>query len=251
MLLHEDTYRHQAALADYCRTGQYNAIPGVREQHVGQYRRLVYNVVDDMLQSAYPLTRHLLSTREWNAMVKEFFSNHPCQSPQVWYMPRELYQYMTQKGHRLLRKYAFLQELLWLEWLEVELFMMEDRPTAYTTIGDLTTDPLVLNPEYALQQFVYPVHLKPAKEITAADKGQYFLALFRKPDSGEVTFMNLSPALVAMLELLQEGPQTMDALVRQCCAAWQLPVTADLLAAAKAFFTQALESRLIIGFKNH
>ncbi|HEU4554643.1 MAG TPA: putative DNA-binding domain-containing protein [Chitinophaga sp.] len=245
----ETTFRHQSALAEYCRTGKYQAIPGVRGQHVTHYRRLVYNVVDDMLQSAYPLTHNLLTTREWNALVQEFFASHPCQSPQVWYMPRELYEYLSSKAHKLEKKYPFLLELLWLEWLEVQLFMMEDRPAAYTTIGHIDTDPLVLNPEYHLQHFEYPVHLKNAKQLTAADKGDYFLVLFRKPDSGEVTFMNLWPALVAMLEILQESPQTMPALVQQCCAAWQLPVTPEVEAAARDFVSQALNTRLIIGFK--
>jgi hypothetical protein len=249
MQLLETTYRHQAALAGYCRTGLYNAIPGVRTKHVSQYRRLVYNVVDDMLQSAYPLTHHLLTAKEWKALVQEFFSSHACQSPQVWYMPKELYQYLLQTEHALLKKYPFLQELLWLEWLEVELYMMEDKQAEYTAAGNLLTDPLVLNPEHQLQHFQYPVHLKNARQITPPDKGDYFLVLFRKPDSGDVAFINLSPALVSMLELLQEGPQYLETLIQQSCAAWQLPVTAEIRAASQAFCTQALENQLILGFK--
>ena len=74
--LNKDTRHYQASLADYCRTGDYQAIPGVKTAHVHQYRRLVYNVVDDMLQSAYPLTRGLLTEEEWNELVQEFFSGH-------------------------------------------------------------------------------------------------------------------------------------------------------------------------------
>ncbi|GAA0564920.1 HvfC/BufC N-terminal domain-containing protein [Chitinophaga japonensis] len=249
MPLSDLTRRHQSALASYCRTGQYNAIPGVHAGHVTHYRRLVYNVVDDMLQSAYPLTHHLLKAKEWKALVQEFFSNHPCQSPQVWYMPGELYQYMLQVQHPLLQQYDCLQELLWLEWTEVELFMMEDRPVEYTPDGDLLTDALVLNPEHRLQRFRYPVHLKPARQITANDQGDYFLVLYRKPDTGEVSFLNLSPVLAHMLELLAEGPQPVSELIRQSCAAWQLPLTPDIEAAGSAFFSQALESGLIPGFK--
>lgn len=247
------THHHQSSLAAYCRTGRYTEIPGVHNGHVTHYRRLVYNVVDDMLQSAYPLTHHLLSAKQWTAMVQDFFSHHPCQSPQVWYMPRELYEYLIEAQHPLLEKYPFLSELLWFEWLEVELFMMEDRPASYTASGNINTDALVLNPEHQLQHFHYPVHLKPAKQIKAADKGDHFLALFRKPDNGEVAFMHLSPVLVTLLELLQEGPQGMDTLVEQACAAWQLPVNEEIREAAAAFFAQALENRLILGFdiKSH
>jgi hypothetical protein len=187
------THRYQSALAAYCRTGRYKDLPGVRTRHVNHYRRLVFNVVEDMLRSAYPLTHHLLSGREWKAMVQDFFAHHPCQSPQVWYMPKELYEYLLQKEHALLRKYPFLSELLWLEWLEVELFMMEDRPASYIAAGDMLTDSLILNPEHHLQHFQYPVHIKQARQISDADKGDYFLVLFRKPENGEVAFMNLSP----------------------------------------------------------
>lgn len=245
----ETTYRHQSALAAYCRTGQYDDIPGVRSRHVGQYRRLVYNVVDDMLQSAYPLTHHLLTEEEWDGLVHDFFSGHPCQSPQVWYMPRELHEYMLETGHPLLEKYPFLSELLWLEWLEVELFMMEDMPVSYDINGDMTADALVLNPEHQLQHFRYPVHLKQAREITPEDEGDHFLILYRRPDSGEVAFMNLSPALVGILELLQEAPLQMDAVIQRACAAWQVPLNDDVMEAGRSFFAQALENGLILGYQ--
>ncbi|WP_298734590.1 DUF2063 domain-containing protein [uncultured Chitinophaga sp.] len=247
------TTGYQSALAAYCRSGRYTAIPGVHKGHVTHYRRLVYNVVDDMLQSAYPLTYHLLTAKEWKQMVQDFFSSHACQSPQVWYMPRELHEYLVKTQHPLLEKYPFLSELLWLEWLEVELFMMEDKPAAFTAFGDIQADAFVLNPEHHLQHFHYPVHLKQAKQISAEDKGDYFLVLFRKPDNGEVAFMQLSPVLVTLLELLEERPQAMHPLVEQACATWQLPLNDAIREAAGAFFAQALENRLILGYdtKSH
>ena len=95
MLLHDTTRRYQSALAGYCRSGQLEPIPGIHNEHISHYRRLVYNVVDDMLQNAYPLTHALLGAIEWKNLVNEFFTHHPCQSPQVWYMPKEFYQYLV------------------------------------------------------------------------------------------------------------------------------------------------------------
>ncbi len=70
--------------------------------------------------------------------------------------------------------------------------------------GDINTA-LVLNPNTRLQRFHYPVHLKPAKQIRTDDKGDYFLALFRKPDNGEGLHAALTRA-GDPAELLQEGP---------------------------------------------
>ena len=243
--LNKDTRHYQSSLADYCRTGDYQAIPGVKTAHVNQYRRLVYNVVDDMLQSAYPLTRELLTEEEWNELVQEFFSGHACQSPQVWYMPKELYEYLTQReAHPLLSKYPFLPDLLRLEWLEIALFMMEDRPAVSGSKGDL----LVLNPEHELVHLQYPVHLKEAKQITANDKGDYFLVMFREPDSGDVQFMQLSPALAMMIELLEERPMSITALAMEICGELQLELTQDILAMTQLFTDQGLQNKLIAGF---
>lgn len=249
MQLRDNNTRHyQSALASYCRTGSYQPIPGVRDAHVTQYRRLVYNVVDDMLQSAYPLTRRLLTEGEWEGLVQAFFSGHACQSPQVWYMPKELYEYVVQSAHPLLGKYPFLGELLWLEWLEIALFMMEDRAVPFSSNGDPATELLVLNPEHELVHFRYPVHLKEAKRIKETDKGDYFLVMFREPDTGDVQFTQLSPALARMIELLEERPVNITALTGKICGELQLSVTEDMLNMAGLFISQALENKLITGF---
>jgi len=243
--LNKDTRHYQASLADYCRTGDYQAIPGVKTAHVHQYRRLVYNVVDDMLQSAYPLTKGLLSEGEWDELVQEFFSGHACQSPQVWYMPKELYEYVAQQeAHPLIDKYPFLLDLLRLEWLEIALFMMEDKPVACDTKGEL----VVLNPEHELVHLQYPVHLKEAKHIRAADKGDYFLVMFREPDSGDVQFMQLSPALAMMIELLEESPMSIPALAMEICGKLQLELTQDILNMTQLFIDQGQQNKLIAGF---
>jgi len=247
-LLDNKTHYYQSALAGYCRTGKYNSIPGVRKQHVTHYRRLVYNVVDDMLQSAFPLTHHLLSAKEWNTLINRFFSSHPCQSPQIWSMPKELYQYVVQHGSTLLIKYPFLYELLLFEWMETELFMMEDLPVTYSNTGNLSTDQLVLNPEHQLLHFQYPVHIKKAKQITEADKGNYYLVMFRNPDTDGVQFMSLSPALVRIVEWLNEMPVNMETLTNYIADEWQLQITPDISAMISRFVTEALTNRLITGF---
>lgn len=243
--LNKDTRYYQSSLAAYCRTGEYQDIPGVKTAHVIQYRRLVYNVVDDMLQSAYPLTKELLKEEEWNELVQEFFSKHGCQSPQVWYMPKELYGYiMQQEHHPLIGKYPFLPDLLRLEWLEIALFMMEDKPVRCNSKGER----LVLNPEHELVHFQYPVHLKEAKQITGTDKGDYFLVMFREPDTGDVQFMQLSPALARMIELLENNPVSIVTLSAEICAELQVTVTQEIQDMVRLFVDQGLQNKLITGF---
>ncbi len=251
MSLLKKTHHSQSALANYCRTGVLEDIPGIKSENIGHYRRLVFNTVDDMLQSAFPLSHKLLKNRKWQSLTHEFFSTHACQSPQVWYMPKEFYQYLEQRRPEILSNYPVLLELLWFEWLEIEMFMMEDREIDYSTNGNIDCDVLVLNPELHFQHFEFPVHLKEAVKITAADKGAYFLCVHRVPESGEVIFTDLSAGLVRLLELLSDSPQTLPDLMTRLCAELQIDQTTEIKNRCLDFIQTAIESRLIIGFNKN
>lgn len=245
------TFEQQSKLANYCRTGEYKTLENVNEKNVSQYRRLVFNVVEDMLQTAYPLTFELLEKNEWLNVTKEFFANHACSSPQVWYMPKEFYEYLSEeKNHPLSKKYPFLLELLSFEWLEVQMYMMEDKEVGYSTYGDIHKDTLVVNPEIYLQHFQYPVHLKNAKDIAENDKGNYFLSLHRNPDDGEIIFTSLSPALLRSIELLQENPMSVSLLAKTICQELNINHSKEVDDMLQQFINNAMDTKLILGFKN-
>lgn len=247
MQLSEPTFKHQSNLASYCRTGKLSTIPGIIRENVHHYRRLVYNVVDDMLQNAYPITHELLTAKEWEGAVNNFFTNHPCQSPQVWYMPKEFYQFLADTKHPLLKKYPFLEELLWFEWVEIELFMMEDKIVQADKSGNILSGRLVLNPEHHLFSFNYPVHNKNAKLIKISDKGMYYVIAHRNTE-GEVIFTDSSPALIRMIEYLSESPLSIKELFNEFQQEYNLLLSDEDQKSIIRFFENAYKQQLIIGF---
>lgn len=249
MLLSETTYNHQANLAAYCRTGTLPTIPGIHQDNILHYRRLVYNIVNDMLENAYPLTKALVSAKEWKAVVNDFFSNHPCQTPQVWYMPKEFYEYIFNSGYPLLTRYVFLNDLLWFEWTELEMFMMEDIKASFSADGDILFSHLVLNPEHTLLSFQYPVHKKNASYITLTDRGNYYVAANRNAD-GAVVFTDLSPALTRIVEYLAEEPHSIKELFQKFEAEYKLSLGEAEQQSIIQFINTAYQQQLIIGFKN-
>lgn len=249
MLLPDTTFTQQSKLAAYCRTGKWQSIPGINRDNVSHYRRLVYNIVDDMLQNAYPLTHELVSDKEWKKAVGDFLSHHPCQSPQVWYMPKEFYQYLSDAQHPLLTKYVFLKELLYFEWIEVELFMMEDKPADYDASGDVLFSRLVINPEHRLLSFQYPVHSKNASYLTLSDKGNYFVIAHRNRE-GEIIFTNSSAALIRMIEYLAETAMSVKELFTAFRKEYNLLLTEEDQKNIILFFENAFQQQLILGFKN-
>lgn len=247
MQLLNTTYKNQSNLAAYCRTGKLTDIPGIKQDNVSHYRRLVYNVVDDMLQNAYPLTHELLSAKEWKSAVNDFFANHPCQSPQVWYMPKEFYQYLFESRHPLISKYVFLEELLQFEWAEVELFMMEDKQVEFSAYGDILFSRLVLNPEHQLLSFQFPVHRKKAKYITLTDKANYFVIAHRNKE-GEVIFIDVAPALVRLIEYLSATPMSIKDLFSAFEEEYKIKLNGEDQKNIIHFFENACRQQLIIGF---
>ncbi|MCX6182249.1 MAG: putative DNA-binding domain-containing protein [Bacteroidetes bacterium] len=244
MQLLNSTQQNQSAFANYCRTGKYSPIKGVIEKRAEHYRSLVYNIIDDTMQSALPLTFNLLTIEEWDRFVNDFFCQHNCRTAQLWRLPLEVHEFVISSNYYLQKKYPFFAELLWFEWLEVELFMMDDKPASFSLSGHILNNPLVINPEFHLQYFSYPIHTKVANDIKKEDKNHHFLALHREPESGKVLFTQLSPLLARMLEILGEGPRSINEL---------LTITEKNKKTKEGvicFFENAIQSKLILGYKN-
>lgn len=248
MYLSPNTHKHQSSLANYCRTGNYSPIPGVKEKNVARYRELVYNAVNDSLQAAYPLTYYLLAPEEWDTLVSEFFGSHRCQSPQVWQMPRELYEYAVETNHPLSSRYPFLFDLLLFEWKEVEVYMMEDEQTHSFSENFQGDCRIVLNPEIRVLLLEYPVHLNNAFEIAPEDKGTYFVCLHRHPATGRVLFTDIHYPHVQVIELLADHPAPEKELLSVFLNYAREPEAQQAL---DDFIFASLSSKLILGFLNN
>ncbi|WP_306350021.1 DUF2063 domain-containing protein [Flavobacterium sp. '19STA2R22 D10 B1'] len=224
-MLRAKTHQYQSDLANFCRSGNYQPIPGVKEDNIVHYRRLVFNNVMDSLTAAYPLTKKLFGKRKWEKSVQRFFESYAIQSPQIWYMPKEYKEYVIQHEKKMGIHYPFLADLLEFEWLEIEVFMMPDVKMKLEEGKEL----YYINPEMRIVRMDYPVHLKNAKSITRVDKGDYFMTIHRNPDTGSVQFTNISIPFVDVIENLMEKPLSLNEIL------FVLLQYADLETAQNAF----------------
>jgi len=142
-----------------------------------------------------------------------------------------------------------MDELLWFEWIELELFMMEDKTVKADSSGDILFSKLVLNPEHKLLSFQYPVHRKNPKFITHSDIGNYFLIAHRNSE-GDVIFTDCTPALVRMIEYLAERPLSVRSLFSAFQHEYNLTFAEEDQKAIIQFFDNAFSQKLIIGFNN-
>lgn len=210
MFLKTETYNQQSKLAQYCRDGKEVDFLGVNKERLPNYRRLVFNVVKDALETTYPICFKYIEENIWDEIVYNFFSIHKCSDPQVWRMTEEFYQFC--KSENYIEKYSlpFLNDLLYFEWMEVELYMMEDIDyPRYKYSQNWLKEKIAINPEHKIIKLDYPVHME--KPFDAANKkGDFFLLLYREKESGRVQFANLSVLFTFLLENIIMEEKTLE-----------------------------------------
>ena len=146
MYLKKETLEIQNNLGDYCRTGVYKNIDGVSQERLTHYRRLVFGNVKSVLEKAYPITLEWLSEDEWLILVNDFFEFHDSQSPKIWELPQEFMEFVKTNGYDRKFDKPALNDLLLIEWIEIEVHtMMDIEVAAHRKHGDLLNDALVLN----------------------------------------------------------------------------------------------------------
>jgi hypothetical protein len=210
MLLKTETYQQQSKLAQYCRNGVEVEILGAQTNRLPNYRRLVFNVIKDALETTYPISFKYIDEEIWDEMMYQFFSTHKCIDPQVWRMPEEFYQFCLAENYAEKHDLPFLNDLLHFEWLEVEIYMMEDiKYPEYKSSDNWLDKKLALNPEHKIIKLEYPVHLENPKDA-GLKKGDYFLLLYREKESGRVQFINLSILFTFLIENIALGEKTLE-----------------------------------------
>ena len=210
MLLKTETYNQQYNFVQYCRNGKEVAILGTMPERLPHYRRLVYNVVKDALETTYPISFKYIETEIWDEILYNFFSSHKCNDPQVWQMPKEFLEFCKTEKYAEKYNLPFLNDLLYFEWLEVELYMMEDIPyPQFNSSKDWLKEKIAVNPEHEIIKLEYPVHME--KPFDAANKkGDYFLLLFREKETGRVQFVNLSVLFTFLIENIVLAKKTLE-----------------------------------------
>lgn len=249
MNLSPDTIRIQQRFSQYCRTGEKTVLPGAKPDRLQHYRRLVFNVVKDALETAFPITSGFLPAKRWLVMVEHFFGHHPCQSYQVWKLPHEFYEYALQQKWAEKYSLPFLPDLLYFEWIEMELYNMEDLPVpACSQQGNWLKDVLVLNPEFRLLKLEYPVHLYPPA-VVGTKKGLYFVVQYRHPESGNVHFVQLSPWLAFVIEQIHCQQLSLEALLPHAPTLFDIKELKVLQTNTVEFLKKMKQEQLVAGFK--
>ena len=250
ILLKKTTHNIQNQLADYCRSGELKSeIPGTRPERLPHYRRLVFNVIRNTLEQAFPVTHKILEEEEWENLVYRFFKEHDTQTPQVWKMPKEFCQYVKANNFGEKTGRPYLNDLLWFEWLEIEVHTMPDEdPGPTTQNGNVLNDILVFNTEFRIMHLEYPVHAANAANA-ARLKGNYYVLIYRDKVTGAVHFIALSLLHAFIIEQLIENEMPLITLIPQAAEVFHIEDLEELKNNLVAFIHELFSRKIIPGFR--
>ena len=250
MYLSNYTEIQQNNFASYCKTNILKPIDGLTDNRIHHYRRLIYGVIDDSLRSAFPLTEDLLTEYEWKYFVDDFVAKHKSQSPQIWQMPYEFYQFIDKNYYEVKTKYPHLIDLLLFEWKEIELYMMEDKNDDLNNLSleIYNHSQVVINREYEVLQLSFPVHLKPSNTISSEDIGTYYVLMFRAND--KVQFFDLSTFFVWLIYEIENNIYSIEQLIKKSEEA-NKNINCKIIKENFLKFIYTMHSKgFILGFKN-
>lgn len=204
MPLKTETARLQSELAQYCRAKKEDA-EVARKDRLHHYRRLVFNNVYNVLETAYPVACEILGRKVFKQLVERFFASHDPKDPQYWKFPFELIAYVSNHESTLMRTFPFLRDLLLFEWAEIDIHV---RPNVVHTknMGSidsvLSSDQIFkITPYYSILELDYPVHLlRQGKQ--SLDQEATFILVYRTFEGYDVNYYHLSPYTVILLNLI-------------------------------------------------
>lgn len=249
MLLDATSLHDQSALAEFCRSGSHEFVGQYPEERRRIYRSKVFGIIREALTTAYPITVKVLGEERWQRLVVDFFSQHAAQTPYYWRMPRELCDFVKNADLAARWTLPYLDDLLLFEWLEVEVFRMEDSPVPpYTPEGSVLEHPLVLNPEHRLTQFSYPVY-KMSARILEGHRGSYFLLTYRHPKTLSVHFVELSRLHTLMLEVLKQGAFPGRDILQFAAEQLMITMSEDLENRVMLFLEGLIRQGVLLGYE--
>lgn len=171
------------------------------------YRDLFFNNIENFISSAFPVFRSLFCEEEWLALVRNFFSVHKAKTPYFLEISEEFLSYLNASESGIHQRFPFAKELCHYEWLELALDIADDDsidPAMINPVGDFTSQPIILSPFIWAQAYAWPVHEIGVNNIPEQISASPNCLLVYRTEDFSIEFMQINPATIRLLELIDE-----------------------------------------------
>lgn len=180
---------------------QASPLPLQDRNRLQAYQELVFHRLNEVISNCLPLSVEHLGEERLERLIIAFMHHKP-KTPFIWQAPNEFRAFLKEED--LVSDLPFIHDLLWFEWIEVELFMGEYTPVQEAAFSWENNYHLASNA--VIKDLEYKVF-----EGDVLTKGAYWALGYYDIENGDVLFRELNEVLYLFLEH-QESEGTQKAL---------------------------------------
>ena len=180
---------------------------------INTYKELIHYRFKEVLLSAFPRFFELLEEEKINELIVAFIKSKP-QTPYIWKMPDEFRHFLSTTD--LAQSYPFMDDLLWFEWIEIELFMGDyhlKEPQTFSWQASYT-----LSPSALIKELNFPVHY----EEDYDQGGIHPLLMFYNFQTHDVHFQEITPFLQQFIASFTK--KSIENSLKELCQTYEIDV---------------------------
>jgi hypothetical protein len=182
-----------------------NALDDIEPRRLQIYQDLFFNNIESFLASGFPVLRSLYEDAEWLSLVRQFISQHACQSPYFLQIGAEFLGFLEHGYVSGSTEPAFIRELAHYEWVELALDVAKDEIPADAEASLPTLDACIeVSPLAWPLVYQYPVHKINAQFRPNAPGDEPTCLLVYRNRADTVQFIETNPITVHLLQMLDE-----------------------------------------------
>ena len=201
-----DFQRQQFALTAHIRDPENVAPPaGIEDRRLAIYRNLLFNNVEKLLASSFPVLLAILGEDAWRALIRDYFATHRAKTPYFKEVPQEFLNYLRDERGERPDDRPFLYELAHYEWVELAVSLLPDDNRDLILVDGLSLldgVPQVSHAAWAIA-YAYDVqNIGPGYQPTEPPEQPTFLVVHRRTDDS-VGFLEINAVTARLIELIQ------------------------------------------------
>ena len=170
------------------------------------YQKLVYMRYEEVIKTSLPLFAKHIGEAELEDAIKVFMKNSP-ETPFVWKIPNDFRKFT--KKNKLFKDRKYLYELMYYDWVEIELYMKEykiDKQKKFKFKNSYS-----LTQSARIKKFTYDII---GNNFT--DKKENYVVVYHDFDSEDVIYREINPLIYFILKNLNEK-ENFEEVLRTIC----------------------------------
>ncbi|MBH0059083.1 putative DNA-binding domain-containing protein [Pseudoalteromonas sp. SWXJZ94C] len=189
----------------------------IEDRRMAIYRDLFFNNIEGFVSSGFPVLKTLYTDKQWNVLVRQFFSEYDCHSPYFLDIAGEFINYLS--SNYKMKKYdpVFMLELAHYEWVELDVSIaMQNELEKRLKNTDITSASLCLSSLVRNLSYQFPVQniSTSYKPTEPSPQPNYFVVYRDENDDVQFLATNAMTALLLSIIEASEG-STFDEVCQQ------------------------------------